>query len=127
MKLLFDANFSPRIVRALRELDLECELVHSTEHLAQAAKDPEVFELARTLEAVLVTKDRKILKRQHELAAYRTAGIAGFIFTGTAQRKLAEEAAFVLSVIAEVIKVAAHHRPPYVFRVTDLKKIEKLL
>lgn len=47
--------------------------------------------------------------------------------TGTAQRKLAEEAAFVLSVIAEVIKVAAHHRPPYVFRVTDLKKIEKLL
>lgn len=127
MKFLFDANFSPRIVRALRELELDCELVHSTEHLAPAAKDPEVFQLARSLEAILVTKDRKILKREHELAAYHSAGIAAFIFTGTAQRKLAEEAAFVLAVIAEVIKVAAHHRAPYVFRVTDLKKIEKLL
>ena len=126
MRLLSDANFSQRIVLMLDLLQLGCELVHSTQHLPQGASDPEVFELAKRLGAVLVTKDQKIMKRQHELAAFRSSGIGAFIFTGTAQRTLAEEAAFVLSVIANVLKTASHTRAPYVFRVTDLKRIEKL-
>ena len=124
MTLLFDENFSPKLVNALRALGYHVGDVR--DHLPQGSTDPEVFALARRLPACLVTKDAKIRRRKHEQEAYRQEGIGVFIFTGTAERSLNEQASFTLDVIEVLLHVAITQRPPFVFEITDRKKVQHL-
>lgn len=74
----------------------------------------------------MVTKDNKIRRRKHEQEAYRQEGIGVFIFTGTAERSLNEQASFALDVIEPVLAVASSERIPFVFEITDRKKVQRL-
>ena len=124
MTLLFDENFSPKLVSALRALDRD--VIHLLQHRPRGTPDVDVFGLVQEVGACLVTKDAKIRRRKHEQEAYRQAGIGVLIFTGTAQRTLMEEAAFLAEMIEVMEQLVATERPPFVFEVTDRKKINRL-
>ena len=124
MTLLFDENFSPKLVGALRALDRD--VIHLLQHRPRGTPDIEVFQLVQELRVCLVTKDAKIRRRKLEQEAYRQAGIGVLIFTGTAQRTLREEAAFLADMIEALEQLAAREQPPFVFEVTDRKKINRL-
>ena len=124
MILLFDENFSPKLVNAVKALGYD--VGHVLNHLPQGSTDPQVFALASKLSACLVTKDAKIRRRKHEQEAYRQAGIGVFIFTGTAERSLTEQASFTLEVIETILALAAVRSRPFVFEITDRKKVQSL-
>ena len=124
MTLLFDENFSPKLVSALRALDRD--VIHLLQHRPRGTSDIDVFRLVQELGVCLVTKDAKIRRRKHEQEAYRQAGIGVLIFTGTAQRTLMEELAFLAEMIEVMEQLTEMERPPFVFEVTDRKKINRL-
>ena len=124
MTLLFDENFSPKLVSALRALDRD--VLHLLQHRPRGTSDIDVFRLVQELGVCLVTKDAKIRRRKHEQEAYRQAGIGVLIFTGTAQRTLMEELAFLADMIEVMEQLTEMERPPFVFEVTDRKKINRL-
>lgn len=124
MILLFDENFVPKIVNALRALGYSVD--HVNQHVPRGTPDEEIFLLAKELGAHLVTKDAKIRRRKHEQAAYRSAGIGVFIYTGTAKRTFTEEAIFVLATTDRVIEVASQLKAGFVCEVTDRKAVNRL-
>lgn len=124
MILLFDENFSPKLVAALEALGHPVD--HVLRHLSRGAPDTDVFALTVHLGACLVTKDAKIRRRKHEQQAYRDAGIGVFVLTGTAQWTLTEEAGVVLGAVERVLAIAVAERARFVYEVTDRGKINRL-
>ncbi len=124
MTFLFDENIPEGIVKALRALNHD--VAHAYEQGLKGASDPEVFAFVGSRGWVLVTHDKKIRKKPHERAAYLAEGIGVFIFTGSAERTLDEQMAFVLRVITEMEQIAERSTPPYLFGVADRGKVERL-
>jgi hypothetical protein len=122
--LLFDENFAPKIVNALRALGYPVD--HVLKHVDKGTADEGIFALARDLGAHLVTKDAKIRRRKHEQAAYRSTGIGVFIYTGTAKRTFTDEAVFVISTIERVMARADELKSGFVCEITDRKAVNRL-
>jgi hypothetical protein len=122
--LLFDENFAPRIVNALRALGYPVD--HVNQHVPKGTPDEDIFELTKHLGAHLLTKDAKIRRRKHEQAAYRSAGIGVFIYTGRSKRTFTDEAVFVISTIDRVIARAIELRSGFVCEITDRKAVNQL-
>lgn len=124
MILLFDENFAPKIVNALRALGFPAD--HVNQHVPKGTPDEQIFLLAKELGAHSITKDAKIRRRKHEQAAYRSAGIGVFIYTGTAKRTFTDEAIFVIATTEHVMEIASELKARFVCEVTDRKAVKRL-
>lgn len=124
MILLFDENFSNKLVVALAALGHPVQ--HVLQLLPRGSPDEDVFAATRDIRGCPVTKDAKIRRRKHEQRAYRDAGIGVFIFTGSAEHTLTEEARLVLGSVERILEIASAERSRFVYEVTDRGKINRL-
>jgi hypothetical protein len=122
--LLFDENFPPSIPRALRDLGHNAH--HSREHLAAGTPDELVFEFLRKQSWDWVTHDRRVRRNPQQRAALLGAGIGAFIFTGSVQRDAREMTVFTLQCLPLILRAATVTARPFIFAITDKKKLERL-
>lgn len=121
---LFDENFPQSIPRALRDLGENAH--HSLEHLAPGTADETVFEFLRAQGWDWVTHDRRVRRNPQQRSALLGAGIGAFIFTGAVQRSPREMTVFTLQCFPDILREATHTPRPFIYSVSDKRKLIKL-
>ena len=124
MTFLFDENISGLVVDALKALGKP--VAYLTDILPRGTVDQDLFSRLGDLGWFLVTQDKKIRRKKHELEALRRAGIGAFIFTGRAERDVDAMMMLVLKHFNEMQRLANETRPPFVFGISDKGSIDRL-
>jgi hypothetical protein len=78
------------------------------------------------LDWFLVTQDKKIKRKKHELEALRRAGLGAFIFTGRAERDIDSMMMLVLKSFNEMQRLATQTKRPFIFGISDRGSIDRL-
>lgn len=128
MNLYFDENIPEHIVAVVRGLEepLGYRAIHTPEEVGKGASDEEIFKHISKQGGVLLTHDKKMHRRPHQLRAMIEAGIGVVVFTGRAERNLHEQAVFVLEAIPAVLELVARTVPPFVFGFSDRGVVRQL-
>lgn len=124
MTFLFDENISGLVVDALKALGKP--VAYLTDILPRGTVDQVLFSRLGELGWLLVTQDKKIKRKKHELEALRRAGIGAFIFTGRAERDVDSMMMLVLKHFQEMQRLADKTTRPFVFGISDKGSIDRL-
>jgi len=123
MTFFFDNNLSIKIVRGLREFGED--VVHLQEHFHSAIDDVKLFQEIAKEGWVLITADKKIKRKAHELKALISCGIGVFIFSKQ-HLSACDWIRLVVRRWSDIKKFAPRQSPPYIYRVPVRGKIERL-
>ena len=74
MTFFFDVNLSPKMVKAIRQVD--CDAVHLRDHFPGETKDEDWLEFCAQKRWVGVTHDRNILSKPHLKQRLMQVGVA---------------------------------------------------
>jgi hypothetical protein len=124
LTFLFDENISPVVVNALKELGKP--VAYLTEILHRGADDLTIFTKLGELGWFLITQDKRIRRKKHELEAMRQARIGAFIFTGRAERDVDSLMILILKHFEEIQKLAGSTNRPFIFGISDRGSIARL-
>jgi hypothetical protein len=124
LTFLFDENISHLIVDALKALGKP--VAYLTDILPRGTNDLTLFSKLGELAWYLVTQDKRIKRKKHELEALRQAGIGAFIFTGRAERDVDSMMMLVLRHFNEIQKVATETKRPFIFGISDKGSFNRL-
>ena len=124
MTFLFDENISGLVADALKALGKP--VAYLTDILPRGTVDQDLFSKLGELGWFLVTQDKKIKRKKHELEALRRAGIGAFIFTGRAERDVDSMMMLVLKQFNEMQRLAEETTRPFVFGISDKGSIDRL-
>jgi hypothetical protein len=124
LTFLFDENISPLVAEALKVLGKP--VAYITDILPRGIDDITLFAKLGQLEWFLVTQDKKIRRKRHELEAIKQAGIGAFIFTGRAEKGVEEMTIMVLRHFGEMERLASRTKRPFIFGISDRGSIEQL-
>ena len=124
LTFLFDENISQLIVDALKALGKPA--AYLTDILPRGTDDIALFSRLGELNWFLVTQDKKIKRKKHELEALRRAGIGAFIFTGRAERDLDSMMMLVLKHFNEIQRLATETARPFIFGISDKGSFDRL-
>lgn len=124
MTFLFDENISQLVVDALKALGKP--VAYLTDILPRGTDDITLFSRLAELGWFLVTQDKKIRRKKHELEALRRVGLGAFIFTGRAERDVDSMMMLVLRSFNEIQTLAAETKRPFIFGISDRGSIDRL-
>lgn len=124
MTFLFDENISQLVVDALKALGKP--VAYLTDILPRGTDDITLFSRLAELGWFLVTQDKKIRRKKHELEALRRAGLGAFIFTGRAERDVDSMMMLVLKSFNEMQTLATETKRPFIFEISDRGSIDRL-
>jgi PIN like domain len=124
LTFLFDENISQLVVDALKALGKP--VVYLTDILPRGTDDLTLFSRLGELGWFLVTQDKKIKRKKHELEALRRAGLGAFIFTGRAERDVDSMMVLVLKSFNEIQTLATQTKRPFIFGISDRGSIDRL-
>ena len=124
MTFLFDENISQLVVDALKALGKP--VAYLTDILPRGTDDITLFSRLAELGWFLVTQDKKIKRKKHELEALRRAGLGAFIFTGRAERDVDSMMMLVLKSFNEMQTLATETKRPFIFGISDRGSIDRL-
>ena len=124
MTFLFDENISQLVVDALKALGKP--VAYLTDILPRGTDDMALFSRLGELGWFLVTQDKKIKRKKHELEALRRAGLGAFIFTGRAERDIDSMMMLVLRSFNEIQTLATETNRPFIFGISDRGSIDRL-
>ena len=124
MTFLFDENISHFIVDALKALGKP--VAYLTDILPRGTQDVTLFSKLGELGWFLVTQDKRIKRKKHELEALRQAGIGAFIFTGRAERDVDSMMVLLLRHFSEIQRLASETKRPFIFGVSDRGSFDRL-
>ena len=124
MTFLFDENISQLVVDALKALGKP--VAYLTDILPRGTDDITLFSRLAELGWFLVTQDKKIKRKKHELEALRRAGLGAFIFTGRAERDIDSMMMLVLKSFNEMQTLATETKRPFIFGISDRGSIDRL-
>ncbi len=125
MNFFFDNNLSPRLARAMNCLEQESEVAHLTENFPRDAIDEDWMKYIGENKIILITQDKKILRRVAELKAFKKYKIGAFILTGQ-NRDIWKTIEQIVKKWQEIKTLVARTRLPFAFRVPFRGKIERL-
>ncbi|HLJ62764.1 MAG TPA: hypothetical protein VKT70_01570 [Stellaceae bacterium] len=133
MKIRADENVSPRIVHAVRSLVLQpgWELTHVREfHSARTADETWMPRFSQEGGNAILSADRRILTRPHQLAAIAQGGLIGiFLSPQWAESRRNEQAAQILHWWPRIEETLLNSKPrdcwkvPHGYGNGDLEKI----
>lgn len=126
MILLLDENMPPKVADAIHALGTY-SASHSTKYLPRGAKDTVVFAFLKNKDWLLLSLDKKIAERPHEIAAYRSAGVGGFVLMGKADRSVEQMCAFVFDLLPKMRKLANETPRPFLYGISPNKRFKLLL
>jgi PIN like domain len=124
LTFLFDENISQLVVDALKVLGKP--VAYLTDILPRGTDDLTLFFRLGELGWFLVTQDKKIKRKKHELEALRRAGLGAFIFTGRAERNIDSMMMLVLRSFNEMQTLATETKRPFIFGISDRGSIDRL-
>jgi PIN like domain len=124
LTFLFDENISQLVVDALKALGKP--VAYLTDILPRGTDDITLFSRLAELGWFLVTQDKKIKRKKHELEALRRAGLGAFIFTGRAERDIDSMMMLVLRSFNEMQTLATETKRPFIFGISDRGSIDRL-
>ena len=124
MTFLFDENISQLVVEALKALGKP--VAYLTDILPRGTTDQDLFSRLGELDWLLVTQDKKIKRKKHELEALRRARIGAFIFTGRAERNVDSMMMLVLKHFEEIQRLANETDRPFIFGISDKGSFDRL-
>jgi hypothetical protein len=124
LTFLFDENISHFIVDALKALGKP--VAYLTDILPRGTQDVTLFSKLGELGWFLVTQDKRIKRKKHELEALRQAGIGAFIFTGRAERDVDSMMVLLLRHFSEIQRLASETKRPFIFGVSDRGSFDRL-
>jgi hypothetical protein len=124
LTFLFDENISQLVVDALKALGKP--VAYLTDILPRGTDDITLFSRLAELGWFLVTQDKKIRRKKHELEALRRVGLGAFIFTGRAERDLDSMMMLVLKSFNEMQTLATETKRPFIFGISDRGSIDRL-
>jgi hypothetical protein len=124
LTFLFDENISQLVVDALKALGKP--VAYLTDILPRGTDDITLFSRLAELGWFLVTQDKKIKRKKHELEALRRAGLGAFIFTGRAERDIDSMMMLVLKSFNEMQTLATETKRPFIFGISDRGSIDRL-
>jgi hypothetical protein len=124
LTFLFDENISQLIVDALKALGKP--VAYLTDILPRGTDDLTLFSRLAELGWFLVSQDKKIRRKKHELEALRRAGLGAFIFTGRAERDIDSMMMLVLKSFNEMQTLATETKRPFIFGISDRGSIDRL-
>ncbi len=128
-KFFFDTNVTPKICRALRELDSQSEIAHLNEVFDPGTADTEcISALARDGHEVVLTADLQIFKNPHERRAWQETDLCIFTLTkGYTKLAFWEQAVLLIRLWPDVKKRAARAKPREIYELPlrggNIKKI----
>lgn len=97
------------------------------DHFPASTPDLAIFAFMSTREdCFLLTRDDKIRRHPHEVAAFQAAGIGAFILTGRAQKTVIETMSFICDCLPEMEQWAIRTQRPFVCGISDRKRFELL-
>lgn len=106
MTFIFDANLSPRVCRALRELGFDVS--HVREEFGERAQDVDWIPATGARDAILLTADERIRYRSLERRALEGAGITTIFLQPFYMRLgMVKQAAFLLTHWDELMSTVA--------------------
>lgn len=124
MTFLFDENISQLVVEALKALGKP--VAYLTDILPRGTTDQDLFSRLGELNWLLVTQDKRIKRKKHELEALRRARIGAFIFTGRAERNVDSMMMLVLKHFDEIQQLAKETARPFIFGISDKGSFDRL-
>jgi hypothetical protein len=124
LTFLFDENISHLIVDALKALGKP--VAYLTDILPRGTNDLILFSKLGELGWFLITQDKRIKRKKHELEALRQAGIGAFIFTGRAERDVDSLMMLVLRHFNEIQRVTTETKRPFIFGISDKGSFDRL-
>ena len=124
MTFLFDENISHFIVDALKALGKP--VAYLTDILPRGTQDVTLFSKLGELGWFLVTQDKRIKRKKHELEALRQARIGAFIFTGRAERDVDSMMVLLLRHFSEIQRLTSETKRPFIFGVSDRGSFDRL-
>ncbi len=125
MTYLIDENLSFKIAQSLKALDNDVH--HVRDHFPSQTPDETIFDFLVRKDWVLITQDKKMRTRKHQLQAMLDKGVGAFIFTGRADKNLTQQAVMILERMGEFEKLAQKTKRPFIFSVPDRGKIKPLV
>ena len=86
----------------------------------------EVFKELNRRDWFLITQDKKIRRKKHEIEAMLQEKVGAFIFMGQADKSLDTMMVMILKHIDEFERLARKTNRPFVFGISDRGKIERI-
>ncbi|NPV82766.1 MAG: DUF5615 family PIN-like protein [Candidatus Aminicenantes bacterium] len=126
MTFFFDNNISHKIVEAFRLLDEDLELKHCVECSLHNVPDDELLKCVGQYNYILITKDKKISKRRHELRVFQKYRVRAFILIGKRQSRWQDIRQLVLA-WEEMKRISADKEQCWAYSIRPNGKLEKLL
>ena len=124
MTFPIDENLSYKVANALKALDRDVH--HVTEVLGKGVSDEKILRELNRRGWFLITQDKRIRRRKHEVQAMLQEKVGAFIFMGQADKSLETMAMMILKHIGDMEKLARKTNRPFVFGISDRGKIERL-
>jgi len=125
MTFFFDNNISIKIVKAIRLIQEEIDVKHITEDLPGDTTDEKLLEHVGNNEFILITKDKNISKRKHELLAFKKYSVRAFILTGKNSSRWQDIKQIIMA--WEEMKRLADKTGCWAYTIRPKGKIERIL
>lgn len=117
MKYFFDENFSPKLARAINELDAYNEVLSTVDEFGRGLPDEELIPKIGQLEGILITQDFKIQKTQQLYQLYQDHSVGVFFFKFISGSKLWDINVGAIKLWLKLTNLAEKTHPPFGYRV----------
>jgi len=124
VKLAFDENIPPAVAQALAILGFP--VLHVLDELPRGSPDETLFAVASERDWALVTHDKGMWRKKGHREALLQSGAGVFVLVSSAAHSPAELTGLLLRRLPEMIALADRTRRPFVFRVPDRGRINKI-
>lgn len=118
MKYFFDENFSPKLARAMNELDAKNEIFSSVDVFKRGLPDELLIPKIGEQKGILITQDFRIHKTRHLYQLYTASEIGAFFFKFPNGTTFWEINTMVVKNWTKIIKTAEDWEVPFGFRIT---------
>jgi len=124
---LLDENISPYVVESLRPLGKPVGHVVDVPELGRGTPDGRIIEfLGERSDWILVTQDKKMRRKKHQRQAMLDAGLGVFVLTGRAEKSNDALVVLLLQCWPDMMKLASRTSRPFIFGISDRRKIEPI-
>jgi predicted nuclease of predicted toxin-antitoxin system len=126
VKFFFDNCVSPKLARAINELDSDAEIIHLKDKFPENTEDPVWLKYVGENDYFVITADKKIKKRVAEKEIYKDFKVGVFVIKITSGKGILDITIQLLKNWEAMKEIAQREKKPFMFKVPDRgKKIEK--
>lgn len=125
MILLFDENLPVKVARVVAALGTD-GAHHLTDHLDRGTSDEDIFAWLEGRDWLLVTQDRNMSKKKHQIAEIQRHKVGGFVLVGKNDRTVEQMCSFIIDCLQKM-RARANEDRPFLYAITASKEFQPLI